>query len=216
MKRLIIFIFGFILILLYSCSKELIEPDQMGDLKDLTCGKYGPNKPHGPVFTVAPSEDATQALIDAFEAAKEAGPGAVVQLLEGQYAIGIFEIHDFNGYFRGVGKGKSIITNIPELPCEECWLQDMMPSLMTFVGGDVTISDMTIHFQDGRPCAYGPINEALYGDLATTLVLADFTAKYVPPKRYIKGVVKNVDFIGGDDGGYGVWNTNNNVNMTVY
>jgi hypothetical protein len=156
MRKLIIFIFGFILILLYSCSKEMSEPDQSGDLKDLACGKDGLVKPSGKVFTVYPNgTDDTQALIDAFEAAKEAGPGAVVQLIEGQYAIGIFEIHDFDGYFRGPGKGKSIITNIPELPCEECWLQDMMPSLKTFVGGNVTISDMTIHFQDGRPCRNG-------------------------------------------------------------
>ena len=45
----------------------MIEPDQAGDLKDLTCGKYGRVKPLGPVFTVAPSENATQALIDAFK-----------------------------------------------------------------------------------------------------------------------------------------------------
>jgi hypothetical protein len=217
MKKLIFIFFGVLLILLYSCSKEMIESDQEGDLKDLTCGQYGHKVPKGPVFTVYPNgTDDTQALIDAFDAAKAAGPGSTVRLVEGQYIIGMVEVRDFDGYFRGAGKGKSIITNLSELPCEECWELDLLPSLLTFIGGNITITDMTIHLNDGRPCAEGYLNDLIYGDLCTTLVLSDYSGTYVPANPHIKGVVKNVDFIGGDDDGYGVYGTENNVNMAVY
>src|SRR4030042_2770377 len=129
MRKLIVCIFGLLLILLYSCSKEIIEPDQMGDLKDLTCGKGGLNKPHGPIFTVSPSVNATDALNAAFDAAKEAGPGAVVQLEEGTYTIGMIEVCDFDGYFRGTGKGKTIISTLPDLPCEEALDVNVSPAL---------------------------------------------------------------------------------------
>jgi hypothetical protein len=215
MKRLIIYIFGFVLILLYSCSKEMIEPDQAGDLKDLTCGKYEPNKPHGPVFTVAPSENATQALIDAFIAAKEAGPGAVVQLEEGQYTIGVIDVRDFDGYFVGKGRGKTIISNLPDLPCDAQLEANLTPTLMRFTGGNVTVANLTFHLNDGNPCKAGGSNDDIYGELASILVLADY-GNYVPANRYIKGVVDNVDFIGGNDGNAGVYGTPGNVAMPLY
>jgi hypothetical protein len=216
MKRVIIFIFGFILILLYSCSKEMIEPDQSGDLKDLTCGKYGPNKPHGHVFTVTPSENATQALIDAFEAAKAAGRGSVVQLEAGTYTTGMIEVRDFDGYFRGAGRGKTIITNLPDLLCEAVWEDNLLPSIFTFIGGNVTMTNMTIHLQDGQPCVPGPINDSQYGDLCCALVLSDWSYNYVPDHKYIKAVVDNIDFIPGNDGGYGTSGTIGNVGMILF
>jgi hypothetical protein len=219
MKRVIIFIFGFILILLYSCSKEMIEPDQNGDLKDLTCGKYGLNKQHAQVFTVAPSEDATQALIDAFEAAKAAGPGSVVQLEEGEYTIGIIEVRDFDGYFRGAGKGKTIISNLPDLPCAEWWAANNCPFLMQFINGNIRMSDMTLQLNDGIPCLDMPESyTSFFGDqMCTFLVLGDYTAAYVPANRYIKAVVKDVEFIGGDiAGGNNPWGLNYNGNMSIY
>src|SRR4030042_5504209 len=215
MKRLIIYIFGFVLILLYSCSKEMIEPDQAGDLKDLTCGKYGRVKPLGPVFTVAPSENATQALIDAFIAAKKAGPGAVVQLEKGQYTIGVIDVRDFDGYFLGKGRGKTIISNLPDLPCDEQLEANLTPTLMRFVGGNVTVADLTFHLNDGNECAEGEMNDQIYCELSSILVLADY-GNYIPANRYIKGVIDNVDFIGGNDGGAGVYGTPGNVAMLLY
>ena len=76
----------------------------------------------GLLLQVNPSGgDDTQALIDAFDAAKAAGPGSTVKLAKGEFTIGMIEVRDFDGYFRGAGKGKTIITNLPQLPCEECW-----------------------------------------------------------------------------------------------
>jgi hypothetical protein len=220
MRRIIIFVFGFILILLYSCSKEVIEPDQTGDLKDLTCGKGGLHKPAGPVFTVSPGGgDDTQALIDAFEAAKQGGPGAVVQLEEGQYTIGMIEVRDFDGYFRGAGKDKTIISNLPELPCSDWLAINVIPFLLQFVNGNVRMSDMSLRINDGHPCAEMPESyTSFFGDmLAIVLTFTDYTATYVPDDRYIKGSVKNVNFIGGAlNGGNNPWGLNYNTNMSIY
>jgi hypothetical protein len=219
MKKLIIGIFGLVLIIFYSCSKELIEPDQTGDLKDLTCGKGNLNKPHGPVFTVSPSEDATQALIDAFAAAKEAGPGAVVQLEEGQYDIGMIEVRDFDGYFRGAGKQKTIISNLPDLPCNDWWLINNCPFLLQFVGGDIKITDMTIRIKDGSPCADMPESyTSVFGDMiASVLILADYTTTYFPANHRIDGVVNNVDILSGIiDAENNPYGKSFNVNMSIY
>jgi hypothetical protein len=219
MKKLIIGIFGLILIMFYSCSKEMIEPDQTGDLKDLTCGKDGLKIPKGPVFTVYPNGlDDTEALIQAFADAKATGPGSVVQLVQGQYTIGMVEVRDFNGYFLGAGRGKTIISNLPELPCEACWEVDVEPYLLQFVGGKITVAEMTIRLNDGPPCADGTMNKLFMGDLlASMLTLADYTSPYVPANRYIVGIVRNVDFIAGNVGdGINPYGMSGNVGMSVY
>jgi len=217
MKRVIIFIFGLILILLYSCSKEMIEPDQSGDLKDLTCGKGGLH-PNGHVFMVYPNGiDDSQQLKDAFNAAIAAGPGATVKLGDGVFKLGIVdEICDFNGYFKGAGKDKTIITNLPDLPCEETLLANLNPTLLAFTGGNIIMSDMTIKTNDGYPCAYGPTNESFYGDLCDVAVFSDYSSHYVPSYRHINAIVENVDFIIGSDGGLGVYNSPGNVAMPLF
>lgn len=198
--------------LLFSCEKtdEFSEELSGNDLKSGI-------KKCGEVIVVNPSGgDDTQALKDAFEEAKQSGPGATVQLLKGTYTIGMIEVHDFNGCFMGAGKGKTIITNKMELPCEEVWEQNALPALLKFIGGDINILNMTFQFQDGDPCLPGYWNDILYGDLACGLVLADYGGTYVPDKRYIKSKVDNVDFIAGNDGGHGVYGTIGNVAMLIY
>jgi hypothetical protein len=171
----------------------------------------------GKVITVAPSSfDDTENLRQAFELAKAAGPGSTVQLLKGLYTIGILEVRDFDGYFNGAGQGKTIISNKPGLPCEEEWTKNLMPSLLSFVGGKIVMSNMTIRLNDGDPCAPGPINESTYGDLCCAVILADFTTEYVPAYRQIETVVDHVDFIAGNDGGHGTFGTPGNVAMALY
>jgi len=209
--------FRLIVLLIFSaCTKEGLLPDnsisnfseENSVLKNLNCGK---------TFTVAPNgNDDTENLRQAFELAKAEGPESTVRLLKGLYTIGILEVRDFNGYFLGAGQGKTIITNKPDLPCEEEWEKNLMPSLLSFVGGKIIMSDMTIRINDGNPCAYGPINEEAYGELCCALILADFTVEYVPVKRHIKGIIDHVDFIAGYDGGHGVFGTEGNVCMALY
>jgi hypothetical protein len=219
MKKLVFSIISLSLILLYSCSKEdLIQQDQMGDLKSLSCNKDGLKMPKGPVFTVYPNgTDDTQAFTNAFNDAKAAGPGATVKLSEGLFKIGfVEEICDFNGYFLGAGKEKTIISNLPDLPCEEALFDNLNPTLLAFTGGNIIMSDMTIRTNDGDPCAYGPVNESFYGDLCDVVVFSDFSSHYVPAYRHINVVVDNVDFIIGSDGGHGVYATPGNVAMPIF
>ena len=221
MEKMKFCILSVMLVFLISCSNDdTLKPGQGDDQQGLS-GDLNARKVKGPVFTVDPSGDVTgnedtDNLLAAFSQAKAAGPGATVQLVEGQYTIGMIEVRDFDGYFVGAGKGKTIISNAPDLPCEEAWEQDLVPSLILFVGGNITISDFTIHTNDGQPCAYGPINDAIYGDLAAALGLSDYSSVYMPPKRYIKAAVKNVDFIAGDDGGYGIFGSEGNVAMALF
>ena len=211
MKALTKFLFCMAFIsLLFSCEK----PDPFGDELSGVDLKSAANC--GEVIIVDPSGgDDTQAFIDAFAEAKESGPGATVQLTEGLYRVGMIEVRDFNGCFIGAGKGKTIITNKMELPCEEAFQANATPSLLKFIGGDIKISEMTIKFQDGNPCAGGEMNDAIYGELAAGITLADYGV-YVPDNRYIKGIVDNVELIAGTDGGAGVYGTLGNVVMLLY
>jgi hypothetical protein len=213
MKKLISLFISMMILFLFACSvDEEMVPDPSADAGQLKCFH-----PKGAVFTVNPSgTDDTQALSDAFDAAKAAGPGSVVQLVEGQYTIGLVEVLDFNGYFRGKGRGKTIISNLPDIPCDAQLAANLTPTLMRFVGGDVTVADLTFHLNNGNPCAEGELSEGFYGELGSILVLADYSGTYVPARRYIKGVVDNVDFIGGTDGGAGVYGTPGNVGMELY
>lgn len=215
MKTLSKFLFAVACIsMLFACTKsELVSEDLSGvDLKSASMK-------HGEVFLVNPTGvDDTQALIDAFNLAKAAGCGSIVQLAEGQFTIGPVEVRDFDGIFRGAGRGKTIISNIPDMPCEDFLAVDNIIYLIQFVGGNITVSDLTFRINDGSPCTNAPIYESFFGNtLGTVLVLADFTSTYVPENRQIIGVVKNVDFISGKiNGGINLFGLDGNVNMSLY
>jgi hypothetical protein len=209
MKKITYLFLGAMLMMFFACTQEDVQVAQLDD--ELSC------RPKGPVIKVYPTGvDDTENLVQAFAEAKAAGPGAVVQLVEGQYTIGMIEVREFDGYFRGAGKGKTIISNLPELPCEELWLENVMPALLKFIGGDITVSDFTIQLMDGQPCAFGAINESVYGDLNSVLMFNDYSTRFIPEKKHVRAVVKNVDFLAGDDGGYGVYGTKGNMAMTFF
>ena len=198
---------------LFSCQKTSEFDNELAgiELKSASgCGE---------VFLVNPSGgDDTQALKDAFEDAKASGPGATVQLTEGIYTIGPIDVRDFNGCLIGAGKTKTFISNLPELPCEELYQSDNLPYLMQFIGGNVLISDLAFRIKDGKPCAESPTNAWIGDLLCTVLILGDFHAVYdIPENRFIKGVVKNVDFIAGKiNDGNNPFGMEGNVNMTLY
>jgi hypothetical protein len=215
MKKL--FSLGIILMMLVlcTCSKDDTFVSNSSGQDDLL------KKAHkGAVFTVSPSGgDDTQAFKDAFDDAKAAGPGSVVQMEAGQYNIQPIEVRDFNGYFRGAGTGNTTISNWPDIPCNDFWAVDNCPYLMQFVAGNITISDMTFQLNDGCPCAGPQWNYEIFGDLlVSVLVLTDYTLSYMPNNRYIKGVVKDVNFVGGNlcAGGTDPYGRNVNTNMTIY
>ncbi len=214
MKTMKFILFLMMLMLIAACSKNGLIP---GDSSQLNGENALLKNGHCEVFTVKPNgHDDTGNILAAFESAKASGPGSTVRLEEGKFTIGMIEVRDFDGYFTGSGKGKTVIANFPGLPCEAKWEANKMPALFTFIGGSVVMSHMTFHLSDGEACVRGPINDAVYGDLACVVILADYSADYVPDNRHINGVIDNVDFIAGNDGGYGTLGTPGNYNMAVY
>lgn len=212
MKTTKLFLFVMMLMFIAACTKDGFIPGDSSLLsKENTLLKNG----HcGQVFTVLPTgTDDTENLIEAFDNAKLTGPGSVVQLVKGVYNIGFIEIRDFNGSFRGLAKSKTRIQNIDNLPpSAPVYEANLLPSLLSFIGGEVNISRMTIATKDGPTCTDDPY----YGILACLLVLSDYSGTYVPSNRFIKSVVENVDFIGGTNSVVNTFGTDHNVNMSVY
>ncbi|HVN56790.1 MAG TPA: right-handed parallel beta-helix repeat-containing protein [Bacteroidales bacterium] len=199
MKK-ISYVFFIFAIIAFSCSKD-------GMLNDFQVVDQQVNKSlvkSVNTFRVSPNgTDDTQSIIDAFNQAKAAGPSSVVQLTPGTFRIGMITVQDFVGSFRGAGKGRTIITNLPNLPQADIWNAGIKyPALLKFVGGDLSMSDMTIHLADGPSVT----NTDMIGDLYSILFLT--STKYNADdtqytNTFIKASVDNVDFIAGYDGGIG-------------
>jgi hypothetical protein len=198
MRKLIYYLF-FVTLLAVSCSKDgMLNNDQVSDLQHNNSIEYL----KGSVIRVFPNGiDDTQAILDAFARAKVAGPGSVVQLAAGSYKIGFIEVWDFRGIFRGAGKEKTIISNIYGLPQGEVLSNFKYPALLKFVGGDLTMSNMTIRLNDG-PVAPSDM-DPLGGDLYSIVFLTDRTYDHISTNQFIKADVDDVDFIAGYDGGTG-------------
>ena len=199
------------MLFLCTCSKDegfLSDSSRQDDLLKKA-------KTKAAVFPVSPNGvDDTQAIIDAFDEAKAAGPGSVVQLAEGEFRIGFIEIRDFYGYFRGAGRDMTKVRNLDVMPTTGDYFanNNTFPVLLCFVGGDVHVSKMTFATTDGPVVP----DDLYYGFLESFLNFADYTGQYTPPYRFIKGVVEEVDFIGGSFGGDNMIGTDHNIGMAVY
>ena len=136
--------------LLFACNNYEMSDDDLSvvELKNASAPV---------VFLIEPGGgDDTPAFMQAFEDAKTAGPGSVVQLVEGEYHLGFIEIRDFCGTLKGAGKGKSIITAMNNLDLDPLIAKGLFPALMKFVGGEVTVSHLTIRTPPGRISVGGP------------------------------------------------------------
>jgi len=110
-------------------------------------------KQRGKTITVKPTGiDDTGNLQCAFDAAVIAGSGARVRLKSGTFYTEQLVINGFNGKFKGEGVKNTVVTNLPNLyVTEENFYfnppstDNPWPSLFAFVGGDFTVSDLTIH-----------------------------------------------------------------------
>ncbi len=175
--------------LIFSCSKDepLILPGVVDQDDATLCGK---------VFKVQPTKgtDITAELKQAFDDAKTAGPGSVVDLPEGEFEIEQIEIGEFYGSFVGAGKGRTIISPKTGLDCT-------VGALITFTGGDILVSDMTIKTPEESICADG-------SGLVVLLAFADYSDTYVTAENFVRSVVNNVEFISNklDEGGYSGYN----------
>lgn len=147
------------------------------------------------VFMVQPSGgDDTPAIMQAFNDAKAAGPGSVVQLVEGEYHLGFLEIRDFYGALKGAGKGKTIITAHSIINMSPIWAKNLFPDLVKFVGGNVMISHLSIQTPSGIITTGGPGR----GHIASLFSFAMGNATYelLNENRSINAVIDHVSFKG--------------------
>jgi hypothetical protein len=186
-KKLIFLIFA-CFGLLFGCNQyEMPDDDLTGiDLKKASAPA---------VFMVEPNGvDDTPAFMQAFEDAKTAGPGSVVQLCEGEYHVGYMQIRDFCGALKGAGKGKTIITVLPGLNLDELFAQNLFHCMVKFVGGDVHLSRFTMQTPPGKLSVGGPN----MGNINSLLNFSAFSANYETgnENRSINVVIDNVNFRG--------------------
>lgn len=169
--------------LMMSCSSDETLLDDLGDL-----GKKKPT--NAQVFLVSPNGvDDTQNLNLAFADAINEGPGSVVQLMEGEYFIDLIETREFYGTLKGAGKGKTIISSIVDLSVDDFLSQNQKAVLLSFVGGDICVRDLTIHTPQ-RPLSTGML-DVIHGQLGFCAI----TAQYVAVDEHVNATVDNVEFI---------------------
>jgi hypothetical protein len=173
----------------FGCNQYEMPDDDLADLglKNAT---------NAAVFVVEPNGgDDTPAFIQAFEDAKAAGPGSVVQMCEGEYHVGYMQIRDFCGALKGAGKGKTIITVLPGLNLDELFAQNLFHCMVKFVGGDVHLCHFTMQTPPGK------LTESVGWPtmhLNSLLNFSAFSSNYEPgnESRSINVVIDNVNFRG--------------------
>jgi len=184
LKKFIFLVAGICLLMTCSKSDEFLDDDlSVSDLNNVKCNR-------GKVFIVEPNGiDDTENLIQAFTDAKNSGKGSVVKLLEGDYFINFIEIREFHGSFIGAGKGKTIVTPITGLDCAALTSNNLFTVLISFIGGDIYMADMSLKTPHETLCADG-------GVLTGLLIFSDYSSQYISEKGYIKSFVNNVEFVG--------------------
>jgi hypothetical protein len=179
------FIFISIAVLAFSCSRDGML--NTGPVADQLSGNTAV-KVCGNTVKVYPGSDDTKSLTDAFTQARTYGKNAVVKLMPGTFSIGMIEVREFNGTFCGSGMGKTIITNLPGLTPESNILQNKLPALITFIGGNVTVSDLSVTQTETL---------ALLGNTEMNLLLfSDYSADYLPARQHIAVSLNNIEVTG--------------------
>lgn len=103
-------------------------------------------EPEGP-------ENDTENLRNAFQEAAERPGRVLIQLTQGTYYLDYMVIQDFEGWFRGAGKDKTVIHPVPggiDIPVTTPFLETE-PFFINFRGGDIQISDMSFDINLDEP-----------------------------------------------------------------
>lgn len=118
-----------------------------------------------------------QAALDACE------PGCIVQLEAGTFHIAQVMRSDFHGVLRGKGRGVTVLEALPTLPVNDAepwpWAAPPTPTaawpvLITFLGGDFTVSDLTVRIPGSpatEPWVY--LGGSTFQELIAILVTGD-------------------------------------------
>lgn len=179
----------FILILLVatilSCSKEGLNDDRSDNGQALK--NTASKSPF--VFEVYPGGNDTQSLLDAFAAAKAAGKGSVVKLMPGQFEIGMIEVREFFGTLSGSGIAETVITNPASLIDDPVRLLNKIPALFTFIGGDVTVMDLSVNLTRMEWLNHDRLDFRMF-------LFSDYSADFEPALKHVRANVKRIALTG--------------------
>jgi hypothetical protein len=188
--------------LIASCAKD----EGFGPGPDFHSGMgHGQHFSCPAIMVPAPTgTDDTQNILDAISLAKDKGAGTVVQLQTGTYIVNFIKVYDFYGTVRGAGQEKTFVKPVPGLLCLEETSTVGCVSLLSFIGGNTTLSDISFVMEDGDPCAE---NYLTYGkDLYVFVKFTDMLPGdgVIPEGHSVKATVRNCSFKAGTnspDGG---------------
>ena len=120
-------------------------------------------------YNVRPSGDTTGATDTAaiqmyLDICAISDPGCTVQLGAGQFWLKQIAVEDFHGAVRGMGVGETMVSPIPDLPVipkvtynkedpypTRAGGANPWPILLTFIGGEISISDISFKVPDATP-----------------------------------------------------------------
>jgi hypothetical protein len=172
------------------------------------------------VIVVPPDKDGdgddTDEFLDAFA---NATPGTLIRLQAGTYKLGYMQINNFIGTIKGAGKDETII--YPKTPLkvrEQMNNLNLWSCLLRFIGGDITITDLTFSTEVTGPIHDYSDDPILGKDLFALLIFANYNSYFNPPESYQKVLIENVKFNGGSDdgGGGGWWQTPQNTLLATW
>lgn len=135
--------------------------------------------------TVAPSGgNDTPAVQAALDACIAFGPGCTVQLEEGVFRTRQLLAYDFHGAFRGAGREATIIEPFGIFPVNDDdnvvgrppTPENPWPTHVAFVGGDVTVSDLTLRMTGAAPTEPWTIRDMEFTVMAHSLLITGETA----------------------------------------
>ena len=190
-----------------SCNKEgdLLNPAS-GDMNTLKATN------NGVVFTVSPSGTYNDSPViqAALEAAVAAGAGSTVQLTAGTFYLKDWiEVKGFDGFFKGAGEDKTILTTHHKL--DFGLPPHQIPSLIKFRCGNISMSDMTITITDPEPCLIE--TQGWGGSFLPSVVM--ITGNDINPGsegQTAKFIFNNLKFVGGDGN---TWGLNYNIGIFI-
>jgi hypothetical protein len=104
-----------------------------------------------------PGADDTANIQNALNSCVGKGPNCTVQLQAGTYHSNLLLTNNFNGTFKGAGKGQTTIQALPKLlvnftpGCLPNLTDCRYPTFITFVDGNVEVSDLALDFTGASP-----------------------------------------------------------------
>lgn len=140
-------------VLVLSSCEDALSPHE-SDLQSSS-----PSRASGQLFSVLPSGgDDTENIRAAIAQAQAAGPGSTVYLEPGEFHTSILIFQDFVGKFKGAGIDRTTVKPMSNLDfgsgpfyVDYPTYENPWPALISVVGGDMTVSDMTFLIEDPSP-----------------------------------------------------------------